>query len=49
MFSFEKFEVLATECMEGSRKIVEAAHTKLSRATINKEADVSNCYYQILK
>ena len=36
MFNLREVDVLATECMEGPRKIIEEVHTKLRRTTINK-------------
>ena len=48
-FNFEQVEVLATECMEGPRRIIEAVYTELRTATIYIAAEVLSCYYQILK
>ena len=49
MLNFEQVEILATECMDDQRKFIEGVHIKLKRATINKAADVPNCYYQVVK
>ena len=48
MFKFQLVEVLATECMEGPRNIIETVHTKLTRATTNKTVQVPNCCYKFL-
>ena len=49
MSNFGKAEVLATKSKEGQRKTITAMRAKLGRGTINKPADVPNCYYQVLK
>ena len=49
MFNFEQGELSAAECMEGLRRVMEAVHPKLRRATIiiNEAVDVSKSYNQV--
>ena len=49
MFNFEQVEVLATEAMEGPRRVIEAVYTKLRSTSINKAVEVPGCYYQVLR
>ena len=49
MLNFGKVEVSATERMEGQRKTIIVVRAILRRGTINKAADVPNCYYRVLK
>ena len=47
MFNLEQVEFLATECMEGPRRIIGEVHTKFRKATNNKAAEKPNSYYRL--
>ena len=47
-FNFEDVEILATENLKYPRRLLEGMHTKMTKNTINRAANIPTSYYGIM-